>query len=514
MEVSQKRAGLVVPLLLTLLIPTMGAKAPFDSVYSSSPISIVIPSGYVEPVPLQGFSNVTTIQYEVQSNASISTALMTSMQFDSFNGSEGRVSDSIFDQNGTSSQRAFHLKQGLYYLVLWAYSEPANVTFNYEVLPVNPLQYGPESSPQPTGIASFGLYNDSGNLFPYAIRTSEIAGVASISSFSAYNATAYSANSTVSGATLQLNSMLVVQQENGLQNTYWCQDTPDFVTAAFKVAYADNIWNASLSGLLSNSSITSEGGDGTVTSFSVNGTTQYSYGYESANSTYSFPLNLVVLMKESVSPTVGVLVQMGLQVLENGSTRSTPVYWFDNATIHDSGAQGAYFLVSGNDTAPNGAFYDAEFVFGGEGNGESTSFPQMSASLGLFYAGQSNENLSAFPSYFSFGGDTAETADNLRVVYSGNGFSEVSVGFPDYLYLGRATGSFSLAVPSITTSTTSASTSGPSSNSGPATRGSTAGSPSGNGGGIPEFPFQLAALSAFAILLVASYPLIKRRRLH
>jgi thermopsin len=387
---------------------------------------------------------------------------MTSSQFSSFNASETGISDSIFYHNGTASQNAFHVSQGLYYLVFDAYSESANVTFNLEVLPNNPLQFGPLSSPQPTGIASFGLYNDSGNLSPYTIPISEVVGVANIKSLSAYNATASASDSAISGATLQLNSILVIQQKDGLQNAYWCQNAPDFVTAASKLAYADNIWNSSVSGVLSNSSITSEGGGGAVYSFNNNGVEQYAYLYGSINSTYFLPLNLVLLMREKVSQAQGVLVQMGLQVLGNGTAGAAPVDWFDNATIHDPGAQDAYFLISGNETTPNGYFYDAELVFGGEGYGESTFFSQMNASLGLFYAGPSNENLIAFPSYFSFGGETGEAADNLRVISSGNGFSQVSVGVPDYVYLGRAIGSFTLVTPTVTTSSASSSTSVPS----------------------------------------------------
>ena len=56
--------------------------------------------------------------------------------------------------------------------------------------------------------------------------------------------------------------------------------------------------------------------------------------------------------------------------------------WFDNVTIHDPTVTSAFFFVSGNNTAPEGSFYDTELVFGGEGNGESTSFSQLSASAG------------------------------------------------------------------------------------------------------------------------------------
>ncbi|MGP8057775.1 MAG: thermopsin family protease [Nitrososphaerales archaeon] len=418
---------------------------------------------------------------------------MTSSQFSAFNASETPLSDSTFYQNGTDSQHSFHVNQGLYWFVFYTILGAANVTFYYDVLPVNPFECGSLNSPQPSGVASFGLFNDSGNLFPYTIQTDEIVGVARVSALYAYNATAMSVDSTVSGTTLQLNSMLVIKQMDGSDQVYWCQNTPDFVTATLNLASSDSIWNASASGLLSNATVTSEGGIGAVHSFYLYGRTQYSYVYESSNSSYSLPLNLAILMKESVSQGEGVLVQMGLQALGRGTGPPAPISWFDNVTIHDLGAQEVYFLVSGNQTTPNGRFYDAELIFGGEGNGESTSFPQMNASLGLFYAGGSSGSFAAFPSYFSFGLDTAEAADNLHVTSSGNGFSQLTVGAPDYTYLGRASGSFDLPTPTTTVSR------------------STAGLSSG-GSSVNYSGVGLVGGIVVALAIVVSVPVVMKRR--
>ena len=145
------------------------------------------------------------------------------------------------------------------------------------------------------------------------------------------------------------------------------------------------------------------------------------------------------------------MVKFGARVIDQGAqANQESMDWFDNVTIHDSSVQSAYFLTSGNDTTPDGLFYDSELVFGGDANGEATSFTSMNSTLGLFYTnGTTSSALTAFPSYFSFGGDTQEAADNLHTTYSGNGIVHLSVGTPNYDYLGTATGSFSL--PSIET---------------------------------------------------------------
>ncbi|MGP8124329.1 MAG: thermopsin family protease [Nitrososphaerales archaeon] len=499
-----KQSIVLVLWLMLLLVPTSQVRTSPGSPFSSLPYEVALPAGYFEPVPLQAYSNATVIQYQVQSNVSISTAFMNSTQFSSFNDSVGQVSDSVFYQNGTNSQHTFHVGDGLYYLVFYAYSGAANVTYSYDILPVSPLQYGPLVSPQPTGIASFGLYNESGNLVPYSVQTDEVVGAARISALSAYNATAASADSAVSGATLQLNAMLVVQQTDGLQQTYWCQNIPDFVTATLSLAASDNLWNASINGFLSNDSVTSEEGLGAVYSIPSNGGTQYYYSYGSSNSSYSLPLDLDILMKETVSQGEGVVVQMGMQVLRNGTGPSTPISWFDNSTIHDSGVQDAYFLTTGNQTTPDGLFYDTELAFGGEANGESTFFTQMNATLGLFYASTSNGVLTAFPSYFSYGWDTVESADNLRVTKSGNGSGQVSTGIPDYIYLGTASGTLGLGT---STATGSSSTVSGSTTSLPSA--SSTNSNPGVSSGVPEFPIQIGVSLVATAVIMVSYLLVR-----
>jgi hypothetical protein len=139
-------------------------------------------------------------------------------------------------------------------------------------------------------------------------------------------------------------------------------------------------------------------------------------------------------------------------VLGNGSAPARAIDWFDQATIHDSTVQSAYFYVSGNDTAPNGLFYETEFVFGGQGNGESTFFSQLSASLGLFFGNSTAGAQTAYPTYYSFGGNTGETADNLQVSYLRDGFFSVFAGTPDYAYLGSASATFSLPAEGATVS--------------------------------------------------------------
>ena len=455
---------------------------------------------------------MTIVHYSLTSNTSVSTAFMTSAQFQDFNNSNGFLSNSITYQNGTESDRTLRVAVGSYEVLVYAYGRTANASLDLTVFPNNPLSFGPLSPPEPSGIASYGLTNQSGIDAPYAIASTDVIGVASISSINAYNSTAESVGQNPSGATLQLNSVLMVDEKGGGTQAYWCQNTPDFVTSASQVALADNVWNYSASGFLSNDSITSEGGGGYVSTVQQNGTTQYYYAYEESNSSYSLPLGLVLLVNATAEPGTGVLVQFGAWSTGGTLGVRTGTDWFDNVTIHDPTANGAYFFTAGNYTTPLGTFYDTELVFGGEGGGEATNFTQLGANLGLFYANSTSDRMNAFPSYFGFGLDTAEGADNVMVKYLGSGTARVSVGTPSYGYLGAASGNFSLAsvesALGITGSPTNKSSS--STTEGTSSTAAATNSASSTGSGVPVFPFQAAVVAIFVALVLFSYLVVRK----
>jgi len=500
--VKAERRVLACLLLAPLLIqgPALSGQRP-NSASTSSQIPFILPPGYFTYFPVDAFTNETIVHYSLTSNTSVSTAFMTAAQFQDFNNSNGLLSNSMTYQNGTESDRTLQVAVGSYDVLVYAYGSTANASLDLAVFPNNPLSFGPLSPPEPSGIVSYGLTNQSGIDEPYAIASTDVIGMASVSSISAYNSTAESVGENPSGATLQLNSVLVVDEKGGGTQAYWCQNTPDFVTSASQVALADNVWNYSVSGFLSNDSITS-GGGGYVSTFQQNGTTEYYYSYEESNSSYSLPLGLALLINATAEPGTGVLVQFGTWLTGGTLGAGSGTDWFDNVTIHDPTVAGAYFFTAGNYTTPIGTFYDTELVFGGEGGGEATSFTQLGADLGLFYANSTSDRLTAFPSYFSFGLDTAEAAYNVMVRYLGNGTASASVGTPSYGYLGAASGQVSFtsveAALGITGSESSSSTTTVSSFA------------STTGSGVPVFPSQAVVATVFVVVVLFSYLVVRK----
>jgi Thermopsin. len=317
------------------------------------------------------------------------------------------------------------------------------VYFCYRLYPqyVNPflrfsVLQGGNYNYAPTGIASFGVSNTS----PYEIKFSSVAGYFNISCILAYN----SSQNLVKPceASLQLNAVLVVCNENNATQIYWPQDVLLFITNESVVLYHDNVLNLTNPlASLSNSSITSQ--NGYVIPTVNDGVTQYYYGnYKYAPYfEYNSPFSGLLIMNESVEKGQGVLITMEVEVLQNGTSSVMQSETFDKILIHDPGVKNAYFAVNGKEYTPAGiygdlgSFYDAELILGGGGNGEITTFEKLNGLLGLYYFNGSE--YVTFPSYYTFGADTAEATSNAHVTLEQNGMIKITTGSPDYTYLGE-----------------------------------------------------------------------------
>jgi thermopsin len=359
--------------------------------------------------------------------------------------------------------------------------DPALVYFSYTIKPefVNPylLHFG---SPSPTGIASYGILNSSGNITPYEVATSSIVGFAKVSQLQAVD------NGTNSPlASLQENTVLQVNNTDGSSYTYWPQNVLAFNTASpATVTYRDNVLNVTGDNAqLTNQSIT---GTGTTSGYNNNGIQQTYYGNYNSNYTYrySLPQTWILYTNETVQQGKGVLINLGVRAL-NGPTPDK-VTWFDAITIHDPGVSSADLIVNGRDYTPAGVelpigtYYDAELVFGGGAGGNAARF-QVNANLALFYL---DGTMKPFPSVYSFGDDTAEAAFNINMQY-GNGVATATTGTP---YYGLLTNDFNSSLPALIAG---------------------AGSGSSGLGGLTDYIIGAAVIAVIVILILA---IVLRRR--
>ncbi|EET90165.1 MAG: thermopsin [Candidatus Micrarchaeales archaeon] len=315
------------------------------------------------------------------------------------------------------------------------------VAFNITPRLVNPFHdifQNKSNGAVPTGIASYGLYDTlNKSTRTYQIRTNEIIGIANVSSIKAYNATPPS-NVSKYGASLQLNVVMNGYNSNGKEMTYWLQDVVRFNTSDKNFYILDNIWNYSLP----QANMTEVYGNGKLSTYTFNSTYKqklYVFSFPKYYMNYSLPLSIKL-----ITIAKGNRISFGYQILKNDYCNfnqnsftcrdmylnATPqsVIFYDNVTIPDLNNYSIlvtpYYETPGTINS-NGNYYDAELIFGGEGNGENTTFSSMNATLQLLY--KRNGTLTMFPTYYTFGRDTEEGVYNLYTAVK-NGTGYVNIG--------------------------------------------------------------------------------------
>ncbi|WP_054837291.1 thermopsin family protease [Metallosphaera hakonensis] len=246
-------------------------------------------------------------------------------------------------------------------------------------------------------------------------------GFANITSILAYNSTARELNVSPYSASLQLNVPLLLF--NGRENqTYWAQNVVTFITNESALCFESSILN-----------VTNK--NSTLTNFTVQGrggvyppfNNGFYYIYKTRSFHYSTPLSFLLSINVSIVKKLGVKLTFNVRGMQNGSLLNSSWDTYDSVLILDPAVTQAYLYVNGNSSPPYLNFYDAELVFGGGGNGATAYFENLSAYLSLFYF---NGSLHPFPSVYSIGGDTAETASNAHVTLVG-GYAYVSKGEDD-----------------------------------------------------------------------------------
>jgi thermopsin len=95
-------------------------------------VTLQLQNNFFNYVPIL-LNTTSYLIYATKSNTSISTAVMDSDQFQSFN-QTGDISNSAYDQNGTTNLNALLLTQGAYYLTFFANQAPANISYFYDII--------------------------------------------------------------------------------------------------------------------------------------------------------------------------------------------------------------------------------------------------------------------------------------------------------------------------------------------------------------------------------------------
>lgn len=271
------------------------------------------------------------------------------------------------------------------------------------------------------GIASYGLYSTSNGFGRYTIETDRIIAKATVNSLQAYDRSSSSllpasnskcitgqeyqpSNSDIqNGANLQFNAMMQVITTEGSQ-TIWLQDTARFNTIQMTV----NIPRDIVANLTSGGNENTSYGNGVVNPLQRG--IEY-YEYEGTCYRYSLPLTITYEID------VHKISGSSVQVIFKNDGRS-----FDTVYLPIPNVESAYIVVTPNQ---HDIPYDAEFVWSGYCCSQESAFTQMNSTLSMYYEGKDNK-LHGFPSLFTFGTNTAETANNLLVKRDSQGIHVVT----------------------------------------------------------------------------------------
>jgi hypothetical protein len=261
---------------------------------------------------------------------------------------------------------------------------------------VDPFLYY-AGEPAPMGVVDIG---ETVTGQPYHYNTSGLLGTVRVDRLSAFNRSLGSG--TVS---FQLNGVLVIAQ-GSRQLTYWVQNVVMLDTTTGGVSFSDNVWNFS-----------QRAASVTWPWLVGNGTTVGCYdGSDRCYDDTADPRlpGAAVTLRDPVAVAVD---------LRASTVNRTPAVefqyddgfgWqtFDTAVFryaHGWTSQG--FWVNGSLYTPNDLYYDAEWVYGGQGNGSSTTNLRSDLTLGLdFWNGH---NFQGVLNAWNFGSDTGETVGNV-----------------------------------------------------------------------------------------------------
>ncbi len=291
---------------------------------------------------------------------------------------------------------------------------------------VDPLQQIYSKNNYSVGVVSYGLYNISSKLYPYQVRTNEIVGLVNISALTAYNPTPQP-NSSVYGASLQLNVGL-----NKTLRAYWLQDVVDFNTSGDQYYLLDNIWNNTSPSANVTQGALSGGGNVSLCA-SCSSHVFYVDSYPAYFINYTLPMSLKLVIFENQTPG-GVMVSFGYQVLSNGTKKLIgPLIFFDHVLV--AGSSNGTLLTTPFYQTPGGGggagnYYDSELVFAGESSGENSNFNNINSTMWIYY--NKSGVIVPFPSVYTFGLSTAETATNARVVGDASGGARIVTGMPQF----------------------------------------------------------------------------------
>jgi thermopsin len=285
----------------------------------------------------------------------------------------------------------------------WAAAAPGHV---------GPVQPSYPLGPAPMGIADLGLRNNSsGDLVPYVYNTSSVWG--SITLTRAQSAYVDGDGPDTFG--VQLNAVATNISLFGVPGyEFWAQDYVSYTSSTHTLTFGDNVWNfSSVSGAMEAN---------VFASYGPNGTPQPPIYYYAVGPTFHVPYPFTINLYLNASLYRGFPAIYFNYSATNGSSWS-PHGTFDYVAFNSSRGASATpvsapeFQVNGTGNDPTGLPNDFELVLVGDGNGDTTTFFTLSATMALRQWNATAHAYTVVPAAFDAGSDTGETSNGVLPVY-------------------------------------------------------------------------------------------------
>ena len=276
---------------------------------------------------------------------------------------------------------------------------------------VGPVQPRFTQAPAPMGISDVGLENSSGKLVPYNYTTSSVWGSIDLTRADP----AYLDGDGPDTFTVQLNAVATNVTLFGVPGyQFWTQDFFVYTASTHTLTFGDNVWNfSSVSGVMPSN---------VFASYGPNGSPQPPVYYYAVGPTFnvSYPFTANLYLNAS---RVGGLPAVFFNYSLTNASGSIGSGTFDYVAFNATAGPGTgpiplpVFQVNGSGLDPTGLPNDLEFVLVGDGNGDTTTFFAINATMALRERDATKGVYVVVRAAFNAGSDTGETSDGVMPVY-------------------------------------------------------------------------------------------------
>jgi Thermopsin len=263
------------------------------------------------------------------------------------------------------------------------------------------------NTPYPYGVADFGITSLASNGTAYSYASDAFLGTMTIRSLDATALISYGGNTyRIDGASIQLNTVLILQK-GSTNYSYWVQNVPFVSPPGNTITVEDNVWNLSTSGTIPAGSIVGNGQIDALSSTEDVYIAQASPFLPGNNVSLAYPATVSALL---VTGDAGGVPYVNFEYRDGFGWQS-----YDNISFPWATAGGGWadlgFVVDGFARAPNGVYYDAEWVYCGPGDGIASTNLASNITMSLQY--DNGHNFQAVPYALNIGADTGERMYNV-----------------------------------------------------------------------------------------------------